>query len=421
MTTIKLKEEIFDLREKLDSLKSDIKTRKREMTEEEEKELASLKEEIEERKKRIREIEEENQEEVPEEKKEEAEKKEEEAERAAEEPEEEEKKEERAEEEEEKKEEERSTRKRSLKREKNIIKNKMNKLQYRFAEAVKNREYNRDINMNSRAITVTGQDGTHDALIEEEFTDILEPLYANNILSSLGVQFKTGLPMGDIHVPTMTKGTVGFLGEIDPAVGTTNDFDYITLAPKRIAAYTEISEMQLRQDTVGAFKAVQDNLLKKLNEYVQEVFFGNAQGTDKKPAGILYGVTPTEVSDYAGVCDLEAGVEDANVFGDMKYAMNPKAKAGFRCMLKGTNNTGMVYEAGEMDGTPTEVTSSIADNIAIYGKWDNIVFGTWGDTTLKIDDSISYINGLVRVYITAFVDWKVLRPEAFAVAEYKAE
>ena len=296
----------------------------------------------------------------------------------------------------------------------------MNKIQYRFNQAVKNHEYNREIVMNSRAITVTGEGGTHDALIQEEFTDILEPLYANNILANLGVEFKTGLPMGDLHVPTMTKGSVGFIGEIDPAQATTNEFGYKTLRPRRIAAFTEISEQQLRQDTVGAFNAVQANLLKKLNEYVQECFFSDDAATDNKPAGILYGVNPTEVSDYKALCDLEATVEEADVYGDMKYAMDPKAKAGFRSMIKGANNTTMVYSDGEMDGIPTEVTSSIDDNLAIYGKWDNIVFATWGDTTMKIDDSISYVNGLVRIYITAFVDWLVLRPEAFAVAEYKA-
>ena len=38
----------------------------------------------------------------------------------------------------------------------------------------------------SRTI-ITGEGGTHDAVIQEDFTDILEPLYANSILSKLGV------------------------------------------------------------------------------------------------------------------------------------------------------------------------------------------------------------------------------------------
>ena len=44
----------------------------------------------------------------------------------------------------------------------------MNKKEYRFKKAVENREYNRDINLEARAITVTGDDGVHDALIQED-------------------------------------------------------------------------------------------------------------------------------------------------------------------------------------------------------------------------------------------------------------
>ena len=303
---------------------------------------------------------------------------------------------------------------------KNINTNTMNKLQYRFNEAVKNREYNREITMNVRNIQVTGQDGTHDAVIQEDFTDILEPLYANSIISKLGIQTRTGC-VNDIHVPKMTKGTVGFLGEIEAAGATSNAFDYVTLRPKRIGAYIDVSEQQLIQDSIGVFAAVQRNLIKKLNEYIEQKLFDNQAATDLRPAGLFYNVSPTQVSDYAGICDLEASLEDADVYGNMKYAMNPKAKAGFRQMIKGTNATGMVYTAGEMDGTPTEVTSAVPSKKFVYGNWDNLLFATWGDTILKISDSATgLITGEVRVYLGAYIDWAVLRPEAFAFGEYKA-
>lgn len=305
--------------------------------------------------------------------------------------------------------------------EKNNKSIKMNKLQYRFNEAVKNREYNREIEMDVRNIQVTGENGTHDAVIKEDFTDILEPLYANSIISKLGIQTRTGC-VNDIHVPKMTKGTVGFLGEIEAAQATSNAFDYVTLRPKRIGAYIDVSEQQLLQDAIGVFNAVQANLIKKLNEYIQDKLFDDQAATDLRPAGLFYNVTPEAVTDYEKLCEFEAGVEEDNVYGNMKYAMSPKAKAAFRSMIKGTNNTSMVYTAGEMDGIPTEVTSSVPAKKFVYGNWDNLLFATWANPILKISDSATgLITGEVRVYLGAYIDWAVLRPEAFAFGTIEGE
>lgn len=407
MDTIKLKEDITSLRSQIDEIKNDVVMSKRALTDEEEEKLCSLKREIEDKQKEIEELEKKANEEVPEEVKEEVK----------------ENTEKRDNDFIQKGDEitEQKENKRSLEENKNINVNKMNKLQYRFNELVKNREYNREITMNARTIQVTGENGTHDAVVQEDFTDILEPLYDNSILGKLGVQMRTGL-VNDLHVPKMSKGTVGFLGEIEAAQATGNAFDYVTLRPKRIGAYIDVSEQQLIQDSIGVFAAVQRNLIKKLNEYIQQKLFDNQAATDLRPAGMFYNVTPEQITDFKGICDLEAEVEEDNVYGEMKYAMNPKAKSAFRSMIKGTNNTGMVYEAGEMDGVPTEVSAAVPTKQFIYGNWDNLLFATWGDTIVKVSDSATgLITGEVRVYLGAYIDWAVLRPEAFAYGTVATE
>ena len=389
-SSVEIKQEINALVERSKAIVEICKTEVREMTEDEDKEFCELKEQIENKKQELKALEDKLNEydrELP-------------------------KEEEIKEDEEEKN--------RSL-RNKNITNTKMNKLQYRFNEAVKNREYNREIEMDARNIQVTGENGVHDAVIQEDFTDILEPLYANSIISKLGIQTRTGC-VNDIHVPRMTKGTVGFLGEIEAAQATSNGFDYVTLRPKRIGAYIDVSEQTLIQDSLNVFNTVQANLIKKLNEYIQDKLFDDQAATDLRPAGLFYNVTPTAVTDYEKLCEFEAGVEEDNVYGNMKYAMSPKAKAAFRSMIKGTNNTSMVYTAGEMDGIPTEVTSSVPTKKFVYGNWDNLLFATWANPILKISDSATgLITGEVRVYLGAYIDWAVLRPEAFAFGTVEGE
>ena len=394
---IKIKEEIAEIRSKMDNIKDNIISEKRAMTDGEQQELEALRAQINEKNEEIKALREKIEEEGKKMEKEEKQKE--------------------CDDEKEMKSCDGEDPKEENKRNKNINVNKMNKLQYRFKQAVENREYNRDIKLDKRSITVTGGTGMHDALIQEDFTEILEPLYANSILTKLGIQTRRG-QVNDVHVPKISKGTVGFIGEIEPAQATGFEFNYITLRPKRIAAYYDISEQALIQDSIGTFDACQKNLVRKVEEYIEQEIFGDTASSDLRPAGMFNGVQTKTITNYKDLCELEADCEEKNVVGDMRYALSPRAKAFFRQLHKANNNTSMVFEYGEMDGTPAEVSSAVPKYKFVYGNWNNLLFCSWNDGILKISDSATgLITGEVRVYLAAYIDWAVLRPEAFAFGE----
>lgn len=395
---IKIKEEITEIRSKMDAIKNNIISQKRAMTDGEQEELDALRKQINEKNEEIKALREKIDEEGKKMEKEE-------------------KKKEGDDDKEMKSCVVEDTKKEENKRNKNINVNKMNKLQYRFKQAVENREYNRDIKLDKRSITVTGGTGMHDALIQEDFTEILEPLYANSILTKLGIQTRRG-QINDVHVPKISKGTVGFIGEIEPAQATGFEFNYITLRPKRIAAYYDISEQALIQDSIGTFDACQKNLVRKVEEYIEQEIFGDTASSDLRPAGIFNGVTTKTITNFKDLCEFEADCEEKNVVGDMRYALSPRAKSYLRQLHKANNNTGMVFEYGEVDGTPAEVSSAVPKYKLVYGNWNNLLFCSWNDGILKISDSATgLITGEVRVYLAAYIDWAVLRPEAFAFGE----
>ena len=394
---IKIKEEITEIRSKMDAIKNNIISEKRAMTDGEQQELEALRAQINEKNEEIKALREKIEDEGKQMEKEEKMKE--------------------CDDDKEMKSCDGEDPKEENKRNKNINVNKMNKLQYRFKQAVENREYNRDIKLDKRSITVTGGTGMHDALIQEDFTEILEPLYANSILTKLGIQTRRG-QVNDVHVPKISKGTVGFIGEIEPAQATGFEFNYITLRPKRIAAYYDISEQALIQDSIGTFDACQKNLVRKVEEYIEQEIFGDTASSDLRPAGIFNGVQTKTITNFKDLCEFEADCEEKNVVGDMRYALSPRAKSYLRQLHKANNNTGMVFEYGEVDGTPAEVSSAVPKYKLVYGNWNNLLFCSWNDGILKISDSATgLITGEVRVYLAAYIDWAVLRPEAFAFGE----
>lgn len=300
------------------------------------------------------------------------------------------------------------------------IMNKQNSLVKELRNAIENNQKSITIAAENRTVTVQGYgegasavDGVHDQVIETEIQGILEPLYANSVLANLGARFYTGLPHGDVQVPKMGKGSCGWAGEIEAASASGNTFTTVKLSPKRLTAYVDISKQLLAQDTIGVEAAIKRDIVNALNDKLEATIFGAVAGDDTKPAGIFYGATETNIDTFAQLCAFEASLDDANVNGQKKYLMGNTAKATFRSMIKGTNNTGMVLENGQIDGTPMLNTSNVSTKKFVYGDFNYLAIGSWGDIEITIDQYTQAVNGCVRLVINAFFDAKVLRPEAF--------
>lgn len=387
MKIIEIKEQITELRDKAKSIIDNVKLETRDMTEDEEKEIEEIKSQIDEKKEELKKLQRELDEKLP---KEDEEKKEE---------------------------------KEDENRNKNIRSNKMKKLSLvkEIRTALNENKKSIMINAEKRTVTVQGESGVHDQVVETEIEGILEPLYANSVLSQLGARWYSGLPMGDVQIPVMGKSSVNWEGEVDEAQGTGNAFTTVKLQPKRLSAYVDISKQLLAQDTIGVENAIRRDIVNALNDKLEATLFGAAAGTAEQPAGLFYDKTLTHVTDYGKLCDFEADLEEANVYGNMKYVLSPKAKAAFRQMIKGTNNTGMVYENGEMEGIATYVTSNVASKKFLYGNFENLVIGSWGDIELVLDPYTQATKGTVRIVINAYFDMKPARDVAFGFGTVEAE
>ena len=307
-------------------------------------------------------------------------------------------------------------------RNKNINVNKMKNISLvkEIRKAIDEKQPNIKLNAETRAVQVTGQDGVHDQVVETEIEGILTGLYPNSVMDQLGIRHYEGLPMGDIQIPIMSKQTVKWEGETDEADATGVSFTTVKLQPKRLSAYVDISKMLLYQDTIGVENAIRADLVRALRDKIEATLFSDGAATTEQPAGLFYGKTPTECSTFADICDFEADLEDANVYGNMRYVMNPKAKGFFRAVAKGQNNSGFVYENGQMDDIPTAVTTNVAENLFIYGDFSDVVFAIWNDLDLTIDTVTQATKGCVRIVINAYVDFKVARGVTLAFGEAKS-
>lgn len=305
-------------------------------------------------------------------------------------------------------------------RNKNIDTDKMEKKEFSIVKEIRNAmETGKPINLRAGepnySVTANGED-----VVETDIYNILEPLRANLVFSKVGAHYLGNL-VGDVQVPLMSATNVAWAGEVAAASDGSGSFTNITLSPKRLTAKVPISLQMLAQTSQDIEGIIMNDLVKAIGEKIESTVLGYAAGTTTQPAGMFYNASLTDITTYGDLCDFEADVEEANVYGDMKYVITPKAKAYLRGLIKGTNNSTMVYEAGEIDGIQTEVTTNLeaanADKLGVaYGNWNFLYIGTWADMRIDVvQDSTTLSNGQIMLIVNFFCDAKVARPEAFAL------
>lgn len=261
-------------------------------------------------------------------------------------------------------------------------------------------------------VTVTAEG---DDVVVTDFTNILEPLHSKNVMNALGCRILTGL-VGDVQVPSMTAENVFWGSEISDAQDGAGTFSHVILSPRRLTSFIDISRQMLLQDSLGVENLIRAELVNALNQKLEDTIFSASAASGNTPAGIFNGMTDNAITDFASLCALEASVEENNVYGDMKYLLSPKSKATLRSMSKSSKLTQLVLDGPTIDGTPFESTTHMASKKLAYGDWSNLCIGFWQNADILVDPYTQAAKGCVRVIISAYVDYKLLRPQSIVFA-----
>ena len=249
------------------------------------------------------------------------------------------------------------------------------------------------------AVSVTTTSG---ATVPVDVAPIFDELRAESVLTKAGATYYTGL-VGDLKVPMMTAAQVAWAGETAAAGDAAASVAAVTLQPKRLTAYMDISKQLLLQDAgSNAEASLQANLIRAITEKFEATVLGTAAGSTTQPAGLFYGKTPTATTTWSAVADLEAAVERAK--GRVTAVIcSPEAKAKFRAMTY-NKTTQLVYQDGFLEDIPCHSTANVGANTYIAGDWRYLAIGQWGGIDLTVDPFNQAGNGMIRLIINVFMD-----------------
>lgn len=270
-----------------------------------------------------------------------------------------------------------------------------------------------DVTPTANGIIMAGVEGAGMENVAEDKLDLLTPLRNRMVLGEAGCTFLTGLT-NDISIPVATGGNCAWKGEVVKADASEYEFEEITLKPKRLSCFLDISKTFIAQDGNSANELLMRDMINCISEKLESTILGDEKGTNDKPQGLFYGVTAdTAAVKFGDVVDWEAELENANINGEIKYIVNPSAKSILRKTAKDSGSGRFVMEDGEIEGNKVLSTASVVKKGVLLGDMREIIVANWGSLDITLDPYTKATENQIRIVINFFVDAAVRRPSAF--------
>jgi HK97 family phage major capsid protein len=277
--------------------------------------------------------------------------------------------------------------------------------------------------------------GGHTVATDLMSQDFITLLRNRMVIMGMGTRMMTGL-QGNIAIPRHTgAATAYWVAESGAPTESQQAFDQVTMQPRTMGAFTDISRKLLLQSSIDVEAFVREDLATVLAQELQRVAI-NGSGTAPEPRGILNvvgignvpggtnGLAPT----YAHMVTLETEVAQDNAdVGTLGYLTNAKVRGKLKTTEKASGTAQYVWADGTtpINGYRAEVTNAVPSNLTkgtssgvcsavIFGNFADLVIGMWGGLDLMVDPYTGSTSGTVRVVALQDVDVAVRHAESFA-------
>lgn len=267
------------------------------------------------------------------------------------------------------------------------------------------------------------------------YTDVLRNAL---VMGRLGARILVGLN-DSISIPRKaTASTLGTLTEIGSASETNPATAALSLTPKRVGAFVEVSKQAIIQSGMALESMIRDDLLAGAATQIEYLAI-NGNGTSPQHAGIrntsgigtVVGGTNGAAPAWSHFVDLETTVATANAEPDTGagYLINAKTRGKLKQTQQGTNLPMIWSQYGgpaPLNGYRVAVTQNQLSNLtkgtsttvcssAIFSSdWSMEVLAFFGAPDIVVDPYSKADTGQVKITLNQFADSGVRLPGVFA-------
>lgn len=263
------------------------------------------------------------------------------------------------------------------------------------------------------------------AMVAEDYRggDFIDVLRNASSVMQAGATMLTGL-VGDVKIPKKTAAsTAGWISTEGGAASESEPtFGQVSLAPKSLGAFTDITRLMMMQSSLDIEALVRNDLSTGLALAIDN---GGLQGSGSsgQPTGIANtsGINaPTDFAaanpTFAEVVAMETAVaEDNALMGNLAYILPASMYGALKTTAKDSGSGQFVVEpGGTMNGYRAIVSNQVTAGDLYFGNFADLLIGMYGGLDITVDPYTASTSGTVRIVALQTVDVAVRHAVSFA-------
>lgn len=253
-----------------------------------------------------------------------------------------------------------------------------------------------------------------------DFIDVLRN--ASSVMQA-GATMLTGLK-GNVAIPKKTAGaSAGWISTEGGAASESEPtFGQVTMTPKTLGAFTDITRLMMMQSSPDIEALVRDDLSRAIALAI-DLGALSGSGSSGQPTGVkntsgvnkpssFAAATPT----FAEVVALETAVaEDNALLGNLAYILPASMYGALKTTAKAANTAQFVVEPGNtINGYRAIVSNQVTSGDLFFGNFADLLIGMYGGLDILVDPYTSSNTGTVRIRALQTVDVAVRHAVSFA-------
>jgi HK97 family phage major capsid protein len=262
-------------------------------------------------------------------------------------------------------------------------------------------------------------------LVGTDNMSFIEVLRNRSVAYRMGARRLSGL-VGNVTVPRQTAAATAYWlsTEATQATESQQTFGQMSLSPKTVGAYTEISRQLMLQSSPDAESIVTGDLGAVAGLAI-DVGVLRGSGTSGEPTGIVNtagigSVTGTTLG-YPGILEFQTDIATANVMPVAGgYVTTPTVAALMMQRVKFSSTASPLWEGnvwdGQMSGFQAMSSNQMSAATMLYGDWAQVIVGEWGVLQVEVNPYANFQAGIIGVRALVSVDVGLRYAAAFSLA-----
>jgi HK97 family phage major capsid protein/HK97 family phage prohead protease len=229
--------------------------------------------------------------------------------------------------------------------------------------------------------------------------------------------------VGNVDIPRQKSGNTAYwVGEGSAPTAGELGVDNISLTPKTVGAYSDITRKMLIQSSPDAEALTRDDIIKTLALAIDNAaLYGS--GAANQPRGVknYAGINAVDfvaagAPTFAELVKMETEIAADNAdLGSLAYVIDAAMRGYLKTLPKfGSGTEATVWEqGGTVNGYECAVTNQVTTGDVFFGNWDDLLIAMWSGLDLTVDPYALSTSGGVRVIAFQDLDFNLRHVESF--------